>query len=386
MKILYILNIAKRVNNFSYTSMVAAQNVGFEYQIAGNWEYENEEERKVDEVKYGIKIHQVDFIRLPFDLRNLRAYRQIVEIVKREQIDVIHCNTPIGGVVGRLAGKKCGVKKIIYQAHGFHFYKGAPKKNWLFYYPIERFLAHYTDILITINQEDYEAAQKFKLRNKGKVYYVPGVGIDLKQYTSGIMDDTRIKLRTEFGFDDNTIVCISMGDLILRKNYGIAISAIGELQDKYPNLHYIICGEGQELNNLKVLAKKCNVDKKVHFLGFRKDIKNLLRASDIFLFTSLQEGLPRSTMEAMASGLPLACSRIRGNTDLVDEGKGGVLFNPQNIDEIVSEVNKLLSSDMEAMSRHNLDRIHDFSLDTVSESIVEVYKNMFSPNISGGMK
>lgn len=386
MRILYILNIAKRVNNFSYTSMVAAQNVGFEYQIAGNWEYENEEERKVDEVKYGIKIHQVDFIRTPFDLRNFRAYRQIVEIVKREQIDVIHCNTPIGGVVGRLAGKKCGVKKVIYQAHGFHFYKGAPKKNWLFYYPVERFLAHYTDILITINQEDYNAAQKFKLRNKGKVYYVPGVGIDLKQYTSDIMDDTRIKLRTEFGFDDNTIVCISMGDLILRKNYGIAISAVGKLQDKYPNLHYIICGEGQELNNLKVLAKKCNVDKKVHFLGFRKDIKNLLRASDIFLFTSLQEGLPRSTMEAMASGLPIACSRIRGNTDLVDEGKGGVLFDPQNIDEIVSEVNKLLSSDMEAMSKHNLDRIHDFSLDTVSESIVEVYKNMFSPNISGGMK
>lgn len=385
--LLYITNIAgKRMSHgFAGSAIEAAKSLELSFYAVADRAQATPDDIKADEEKYGIHLLHIPLCRSPFSFQNIKAYNQLCDIIRENKIDYIHCNTPVGGLLGRLAGKKCGVKKIIYQAHGFHFYKGAPKKNWLLYYPIEKWLAHYTDALITINQEDYEAAKKFKLRNGGKVYYVPGVGIDLSKYQNVNNDSGRAKLRAELGLDENATVCISMGDLIPRKNYGVAISAIGRLQEKYHNLHYIICGKGQELEILKALAKGCGVETKVHFLGFRSDIKDLLKAADVFLFTSLQEGLPRSTMEAMASGLPIACSRIRGNTDLINEGKGGVLFDPKNVDEIATALDKLLSSDMEAMSRYNLDRIHDFSLDTASAKIAEVYQCEFSGNSGGGV-
>ena len=137
-KMLYILNVAEKVNNFSYSAMIAAQNLGIEFSIAGNWSYPDAAAREADEKKYGIKIYQVDFIRAPYDPRNKKAYRQIRAIIERENFDLIHCNTPIGGIIGRAAAEKCGVDKVIYQAHGFHFYKGAPFINRTLFYNIER--------------------------------------------------------------------------------------------------------------------------------------------------------------------------------------------------------------------------------------------------------
>ena len=155
MKILYILNIAKKVNNFSYTSMIAAKECGLQFHIAGNWSYSDASERENDEKKYGIRIHQIDFVRNPYSLKNRKAYKQLLSLCKQESFDVIHCNTPIGGFLGRIVGNKCNVHKIIYQVHGFHFYKGAPIINWILYYPIEKWLARKTDIIITINKEDF---------------------------------------------------------------------------------------------------------------------------------------------------------------------------------------------------------------------------------------
>ncbi|MGI6195861.1 MAG: glycosyltransferase family 4 protein [Eubacteriales bacterium] len=383
-KILFISNIANKVGSFSMAALNASKELGVEFHIAANWSSAVAGQLEKDTTEYGIHIHHLDLARSPYSRHNITAYKQLVNLIKKEEIDCVHCNTPVGGILGRLAAKKCGVKKVIYQAHGFHFYKGAPKKNWLLYYPIEKWLAHYTDALITINQEDYEIAKsRFKLRNNGKVYYVPGVGIDLKQYNFENVDDIRAKLRNEICLGEDATLCISMGDLIPRKNYSVAISAIGQLKEKYPQLHYAICGKGPELENLTKLAQECGVSDRVHFLGFRTDIKDLLKAADVFLFTSLQEGLPRSTMEAMASGLPIACSRIRGNTDLIDEGKGGVLFDPENAEECAVSLDKLLSSDMNAMSRYNLDKINEFSLDAASATMTEVYQNELSEN-SGG--
>ena len=380
MKMLYITNVSKFKYpiSFSQASISACHKLGWDFHAVANRSESTPEQMAIDEKEYDITLKHLDIIRNPFSFKNLKAYKQMVELIKKENYDIIHCNTPIGGLLGRLAGKKCKVKKVIYQAHGFHFYKGAPLLNWLVYYPVERFLARFTDVLITISKEDYQRAQNFKLRNNGKVYYVPGVGIDLSQYQNPSSNLTRAKLRTELGFNNESTVCISMGDLIPRKNYGAAIAAIGRLRDKYPDLQYLVCGKGSELDNLKSLAKQFNAENNIHFLGYRSDIKDLLSAADLFLFTSLQEGLPRSTMEAMASDLPIACSRIRGNTDLIDDGEGGILFDPKNVDEITASLDKLLSSDMDTMSRYNLCRIQDFSLDTVSEKIFEIYQNELS--------
>ena len=372
MKMLYILNVANRVNNFCMSSLIAAKKINIEYHIAGNWGYANDIERIADEEKYGIRIHQIDFIRSPLDVRNYKAYKQLMEIVKRENYDVIHCNTPIGGVLGRLVGKKNKVSNVIYQAHGFHFYKGSPKLNWMIYYPIEKWLAHYTDALITINQEDYELAKaKLKPRKNGKVYYVPGVGIDTTQYA--LSAKAREEKRIELKLNENDVALISMGDLIERKNYDTAIRAVAEA--KNPALQYFICGKGPEEENLKVLAESLGVSEQIHFLGFRSDIKELLTAVDVFLFTTKQEGLPRSMMEAMASGLPCIASEIRGNTDLLEGTDGGYLCKATDITAYAEALN-LLAKDRalrEKMGRNNLITIQRFSTETVNDEIRYIY-------------
>ena len=227
-KILFISNIAKKVGSFSIASLEAAKECGMQFHMAANWNQAGDEQIQADEKEYNVRIHNIALARSPYSLTNIKGLKQLISVIKEEDIDYIHCNTPIGGLIGRLAGKKCKVKKVIYQAHGFHFYKGAPFKNWLLYYPVERWLAHYTDAIITINSEDYERAKKFKLRNKGKVYYVPGVGIDTSQYHSDRQN--RMEKRKELGLVEGDIALISMGDLIERKNYPAAIKAIAKAE------------------------------------------------------------------------------------------------------------------------------------------------------------
>ncbi len=369
-KMLYILNIANRVNNFSYTSMKAAQDLGIEYHIAGNWNYANEQERVEDEKRYGIHIYQIDFIRAPYHPGNIKAYKQLKKIVENEKFDVIHCNTPIGGIVGRLVGKSCKTPKVIYQAHGFHFYKGAPIFNWLVYYPIERILAKKTDVLITINNEDYKLAHKFHLRNKGNIYYVPGVGINADSYISD--KNIREIKRNEMGIRDE-IVLISMGDLIKRKNYETAIRAFSKCSCK--NAVYWICGTGPLENELKHLSSTLGVSDRVKFLGYRNDIKDLLNAADVFLLTSFQEGLPRSTSEAMAAGLPCLISNIRGNSDLVDNGTGGLLYEASDIKGFADGINEITSdSDLrKRMREYNFNRIRCFDTSTVIREMKKIY-------------
>lgn len=373
MKMLYILNTTSKVNSFSYSSMVAAKEQGIEFHIAGNWTgYSDPEVKQRDESEYGIKIHQIDFIRTPYHPGNRKAYKQLKKLVETEKYDVIHCNTPIGGVLGRLVGKKCKVSKVIYEAHGFHFYKGAPKKNWLIYYPIEKWLARYTDALITMNQEDNEIAkQKLKLRNKGRVYSVAGVGIDLTQYNY----ERNQCLRSAVGVGENDIMLISAGDLIERKNYKVAIKAISEA--KADNLKYCICGTGPQKEELEKYAESLGVKDKVIFLGFRTDMKELLASSDVFLFTTLQEGLPRSTMEAMASGLPCVVSKVRGNVDLVQDGNGGFLCDVMNSSEFAKAIDKLADDPKlcKQFGEINRTRIIDFSVPVVKEQLMEIYKS-----------
>lgn len=372
-KILFISNVSNRITTFVTASISAAHSLNMDFYQVANWQNSNQAQISDDEKAYGIKIKSIPISRNPLAKTNLIAYKAIVEFINQERIDYIHCNTPTGGILGRLAGKKCKAKKVIYQAHGFHFYKGAPKKNWLVYYPVEKWLAHYTDALITINNEDFEAAKKFKLRNNGKVYYVPGVGIDTAQYN--LVAKTREEKRIELKLSENDVALISMGDLIERKNYDTAIRAIAATKNSA--LQFFICGKGPEEEKLKALTEKLNISEQIHFLGFRADIKELLTSADIFLFTTKQEGLPRSMMEAMASGLPCIASKIRGNTDLLEGTDGGFLCEVTDMSAYAEAIN-LLAKDKalrETMGRNNLITIQKFSTETVNEKIRKIYES-----------
>lgn len=373
-KILFISNIAERVGAFSIASIAAAKKCGMEYYYAANWEAATTEQIREDEEKFGISLIHIDLDRSPYSPKNITAYKQLVEFIKKENIDYIHCNTPVGGLLGRLAGKKCKVKKVIYQAHGFHFYKGAPLKNWLIYYPIERWLAHYTDAIITINKEDYERAQGFKLRNGGYVYYVPGVGIDLSQYE--LPENTRGIKRNELGLKETDVALISAGELNVNKNNRVIIETLGNLQNK--DVHYFLCGVGPCEEELKDLAQTSGVAEQVHFLGYRTDIKELFRAADVFVMPSYREGLSRSIMEAMASGLPCVVSKIRGNADLIEEGKGGFLHDCNDAIQLGSKIDLLAKKKefRKAMGSHNKQCVKKFGIEMVVQELVKIYSSV----------
>lgn len=334
MKALIVDNLTKRFQAGHYSMVDPLKDLGYEVHWATNF---NEYQDDINDIK--VKIHQIDFKRNPFNIENIKAYKQLNELLEKEDFDLIHCNSPIGGVIGRICGNKANIKKIIYTAHGFHFYKGAPLINRVLYKGVEKYLARKTDALLTMNSEDFDNSKKFKLKNDSNdFYFVNGIGIDTSRYSNAQID---IKSkRAELGFKEDDIILIAMGDLIKRKNYQDSIKAISKCDNK--NIHFCICGNGPLEDKLKNLSRKLNVENNIHFLGYRTDIDELLKMSDIFLFTTLQEGLPRSMMEAMASGLPVIVSDIRGNSDLLKNGEGGYLVESKNIDEITKAIENLV--------------------------------------------
>lgn len=377
-RLLYVSNISEKRMSYSFSGSAvnAAAELGMEFIYVANRSLSTAEDIRLDEEKYGVRLLNIDLSRNPFSLKNIKAYRQLVDIIRKYDIEYMHCNTPVGGMLGRLAAKSCGVKRVLYQAHGFHFYKGAPLINRILYGGAERLLAHITDAIITINKEDYSAAQKMHLRNGGNAYYVHGVGLETKSVENSL--ELRAKKRRELGLNDSDIMLISAGDLIKRKNYETAIKAIALAGDK--RLKYYICGDGPLLERLKGLARNRGVEDSVIFLGRREDVKSLLAAADAFLFTSKQEGLARSLMEAMTASIPCIVSSIRGNTDLVENGKNGFLCPPcdalafANAIKSVADNTKLRKE----MGQANGEIIKNFDITVASAELAEIYRKEFT--------
>jgi glycosyltransferase involved in cell wall biosynthesis len=346
-----------------------------EYHVVANRSNTTAEQRRENEKKFNIHLYHADISRSPFSFSNIKAYRQICNLIKQQKIDYIHCNTPVGALLGRLCGKKCKVKKVLYQAHGFHFYKGAPKKNWILFYPVEKWLAHHTDAIITMNLEDKEIVEKFRLRRGGKKYYLAGVGIDVNKFKNAECD--RTALRNEIGVPEDKMLIISAGELNQNKNNAVVIKALSHLP--LGSCYYAVCGVGEKEEELRELANELGVGEYVKFLGYRTDIPELYKASDVFVMSSFREGLSRSIMEAMASGLPCVVSKIRGNTDLIKNEEGGILCAPSNVSHYASAFERLLNSpDMrERMSSLNSKKADDYDFEIIGNKLLDIYREVF---------
>jgi len=361
-KVLFVATVVKtHIMEFHIPYLKMFKEMGWQTAVAAHNDYEDPADCVIP---YCDTFFDIPFERSPLKPANLAAYLALEKIIDKEKYQIIHCHTPMGGVIGRLAAKRCRKEgtTVFYTAHGFHFYKGAPVKNWLLYYPVEKLCAHFTDVLITINHEDYALAQQ-KMKAK-KVVYVPGVGIDLEKFGRQSVD--RAAKRKELGVPEDATLVLSVGELIPRKNHETAIRAIAGVKDVY----YIIVGQGEIREHLRDVIRECGAAGRVKLLGYRKDVGELCDAADAFVLPSFQEGLSVAVMEAMASGLPVACSRIRGNTDLVDKN-GGVLFDPHSVEDCRKAVEKVLASDRTTLGAYNAEKIKNFSLDSVIEQMKE---------------
>ena len=322
--------------------------------------------------EWGCIIHQISTSRSPVSKGNVKAFKQLREVIKNGNYDVVHCHTPNASVITRLVCRKFRKKnglKVFYTAHGFHFYKGAPRLNWMVYYPVERFCSRFTDKLITINKEDYELA-KTKFMAK-EVCYVPGVGINLSRFQNIEVD--RAAKRREIGVPEDAFLLLSVGELNENKNHQIIIRAMAKLDN--PSIHYAIAGTGDKHDYLLSLASELGVSDQLHLLGYRKDIPELNCSADIFCFPSLREGLGLAAIEAMACGLPLVTSNIHGINDYSENGVTGYKCDRTDVDGFAFAISKLMSDQTlcNAMAINNVNLSNKYGVETIVSTMKNIY-------------
>lgn len=377
---LVLASVASMIDQFNMPNIRLMIEMGYKVDVATNFiEGSTCSDEKIAALKktlaeMGVDCYQVDFARNVLKVgQNLRAYRQTRKLIVENKYDMIHSHSPIGGLLSRIAVRDMRKKgtKMIYTAHGFHFFNGAPLLNWLIFYPIEKFSSRWTDVLVTITHEDYALAQK-KMSAK-EVIYVPGVGINTAAFKPG--DDAAVirkQKREELGLTEENIVLMSVGELNKNKNHEVVIRAMAQLKNR--NVHYVIAGRGVLKEHLEHLAKELGVGEQLHLLGFRTDVRDLFKTADVFAHPSFREGLSVAVMEAMASALPIICTEIRGNTDLIDEGKGGYLFHPADVESAYRALKNMTEAkDLKAFGAYNMEKAKTLDMKAVMEKMKEIY-------------
>lgn len=365
-KALMIATVVGFIASFERNDISILQRMEYEVHIASNLHKCNNKEKLNKLISLGIIVHNIEFSRNPFSLKNVKAFQMLNGLVKKEQFDLIHCHTPVGGVLGRFVGHFNHVKQVIYSAHGFHFFSGAPLNNWLLFYPIEKFCSRWTDILITLNDEDYQRALKFHSKTVKRVH---GVGIDINKFNQG--KEYREVKRKELGVSEQDIVLLSVGELSKDKNHKIVLEAMKELSEF--GCKYFICGKGSLEEELDHYILENDLKQNVRLLGYRTDISELLQATDIYVFPSLFEGLSVALMEAVAAKLPIACTNVRGNTDTVITKES--YFSPHNAKELVKVIKNLISiKDNTKMINKNYENLLKYQLSEVDREMREIYK------------
>ena len=371
-KVLFVATVVRlHLNLFHLPYLRWFHEQGWQVDVAANNDFDDPQDCVIPCCDHH---YVIPFERSPFKKENLEAYRQLKRLLDREHYDIIHCHTPMGGVITRLAAGSARNRgtKVLYTAHGFHFYDGAPLINWLMYYPVERLLSRRTDLLLTMNGEDHRRAKTFRAK---RTELVNGVGIDLSRF-AGATAEQKDQVRRELGLREGDTFAITVGNVIPRKNQAVLIRAVRELHD--PHFHLFIAGDGPLEPELKSLAQELGVGDRVHLLGFRRDVFRLSSAADIFLFSSRQEGLSVSVMEAMACGLPIVASAIRGNTDLIDPGAGGFLLDPDDAAGFADAIRQILAQPeiRERMKRYNLEKIQSYSIEAVTRQMARLYESV----------
>lgn len=359
--------IKTTINAFLIPHINLLKSLGYDVDIATNIETD----KPVNYRRLCKNIYNIPFNRNPLNKNNFKSYFQIKKIINNNY-DYIYVHTPVASAITRYASRNINNTKIIYIAHGFHFYSGAPIKNWLLYYPLEKFLSKYTDVLITINEEDYERAlNKFKAK---KTIHLNGVGVDIEAINK--VKVHKLDKRKELGLKDNDILILSVGELNDNKNHIEIMKAIKDMNVK-ENIKYIICGMGPNKDKLERFIKENNLTNYIKLLGYRNDIIEIMKVSDIFIFPSKREGLPVSLMEAMACGLPIICSNIRGNIDLVDENQGGFIVKNNNYYEYKKCIIKLIEGEelRNNFGKYNKVKSEKYGLSNILNMIKKIFES-----------
>jgi len=374
-KVLFVATVVKtHMMQFHIPYLKMFKDLGWETAVASKNDYENPSDCQIP---YCDTYFDIPFARLPWKKSNIQSYKMLKKIIDEGNYDLIHCHTPVGAMIARLAALAARKKgtKVIYTAHGFHFFKGAPLLNWLLFYPAEWLLAPVTDVLITINKEDH--ARALKQIHARRIEYVPGVGIKTGKFRDLTID--REAKRNALGYGEEDFLLLTVAEMTANKNHITILKALALLKDRgeLEHIHYLICGRGEMWESLEASAKELGISEHVNFLGYRTDAPELYKISDLFLFVTLREGLSVALMEAMSSGMPIICARIRGNTDLIDDGISGV-FSENSPEAVAEHILQLYQNPdrRAAMGKAASQKALLFDEKNVLEQVKEIYLSL----------
>ncbi|MGI6324306.1 MAG: glycosyltransferase family 4 protein [Bacteroidales bacterium] len=366
-KVLFIANISKHILRFHLPYLRWFKQNGFETHVASN----GSEEIPFCDVKHLIPIQ-----RSPFSLLNIRAHRLLKQIIDANDFSIIHGHTPMGGVLSRTASRNArkNGSKVLYTAHGFHFFKGAPLINWIIFYPVEKILSKYTDAIITINQEDFQLLFDKNFKCPGK-YLINGIGVNGEKFIP-VTPSEKSDLRKEYGYNDASFILIYVAEFIRRKNHKFIIDSAQALLKRIPGLKILFAGRGELFEEMKEYYKNLDLFDTIEFLGYRTDVEKLMAISDVGISSSRQEGLGLNLAEEMLVGLPVVATQDRGHRELVKPGINGFLFEQNNMDQFVDYIcslaeNKTLRETFGSNARTSAQK---YSLSNAIDAMAEIYK------------
>ncbi|MBB2478787.1 glycosyltransferase family 4 protein [Bacillus sp. APMAM] len=378
MKILIVSTVSGTINTFLIPHIKWLIEKGNEVSVASN--YAEDIDDRISEL--GCTIYSVPFQRNPLKIENYQALKSIKQIVLNGKYEMVHVHTPVASLLTRFACRKIKGVTMVYTSHGFHFFNGAPMKNWIIYCTLERLAARWTDVLITMNDEDFDYGQKLTLRSNIPCFKVHGVGVDLNKF-SPISREEKLALRSEYQYNPNDFIVIYVAELSYRKQQDLLIKAISRLQKNINQIKLLLVGDGELLETYKKMAANFKLDNQVEFLGYRKDIDKLLAMSDIAVSTSRQEGLPVNIMEAMATGLPIVVTNCRGNRDLITNNYNGIVVGVNDEKACANAIEKVYRSNKTRtiFSKNNINSIQTYKINNILSEMEEIYSNIFAEKI-----
>ncbi len=375
MKILYVATVRSHVGQFHIPFIERLNELGC--TVDGAYRDNSEQKQGLDTSALN-KEYDVPFSRSPYSTSNIKAYKVLKKIINENDYDAVHCHTPMGGVVARLAVKNSKKKniKVIYTVHGFHFYKGSPKFNWTFFYPVEKYLSNYTDCIVTINNEDYELARTDDFK-AAKVCKVDGVGVDLTQFAP-VTKEEKAALREEYGFSQDDFIMIYPADFCERKNQMMLLKALEIILEKHKNVKLLMPGLQDYIAECQQYIDEHSLGEYAIPMGYRRDIPKLIGLSDISLSSSRQEGLPINLIEAMAMGNPIVTSDVRGNNDLVQDGVNGYLVKLNDSETMAERIIQLIENPelIDEFGKAGLELVQKYSVENAVREIEEIYKEL----------
>lgn len=395
-RVLFVTTISGFLPQFEKNDVKLLKQMGCQIHYASNFTNPIYAFDKTELKKNGVALHQIDIEKSPAKInKNIKAIKQLIKIIDENDIDIVHCHNPMGGVAARIAARAGKRKpKVIYTAHGFHFYKGAPIMNWLLFYTAERFLARYTDIIVTINREDYIRAKKFRLKKNGEVYLIHSVGVDKEKFAP--RPELRETKRAELGIPADAFHIVTAAELNENKNQKVVIEAVAAIVNKYEtsagndnkhntnyagesnrtyNIYYTICGKGPNEDNLRELIKSKGLEDQVQLLGYRTDMDEILQTADVFAFPSIREGLGVAAIEALMCNVPLIAADNRGTREYASDGNNGIVCRYDAVDEFEEAIELLYGNTAyrKRMADRCRESVKKFTIEEVEKTMTKVY-------------